>query len=74
LPDFLWSRGSFQPYKRSYFWVEVELVKKTRKAVLVKFDGRRMWMPKVWILRMKRIGGGVARIKVSEYDWAKKFV
>jgi len=61
------------PYKRSYFWVEVELMKKTRRAVLVKFDGNRAWMPKVWILRMKWIGGGVARIKVSEYDWAKKF-
>jgi len=40
----------------------------------VRFDGRRAWMPKVWILKMKRIGEGVARIKVSEYDWAKKFV
>jgi len=68
-----WMSLRCNPYKRSYFWVEVELMKKTRKAVLVKFDGRRAWMPKIWILRMKRTGGGVARIKVSEYDWAKKF-
>jgi len=51
----------------------MELVKKTRGVVLVKFDERRIWMPKVWILRMKQTGGDVARIKVSEYDWAKKF-
>ena len=49
------------------------LVRETRRTVLVRFDERWVWIPKAWILRRRRTGGGEMRIKVSEYDWAKKF-
>jgi len=68
-----WMSLRCNPYKRSYFWVGVTLVRETRRAILVRFDGRWVWVPKVWILRRRRTGGGEMRIKVSEYDWAKKF-
>jgi hypothetical protein len=48
------------------------------------FDGRKEWMPKAWILRIKRnrknsshyesaVADEAISIKISEYHWAKKF-
>jgi len=58
----------------TYIWVDVLLIKETPKAILVMFDGRKEWIPKAWIARIKlnKNSGGV-RIKISEYHWAKKF-
>jgi len=68
-----WMSWRCNPYKRSYFWVGVKLVRETRRAVLVRFDERWVWIPKAWILGRRRTSGDEMRIKVSEYDWAKKF-
>jgi len=60
-----------------YVWVNVLLIRETRKAILIEFDSRRAWLPKVWILRIKR-GCHCERsetisIKIAIYLWAKKF-
>ncbi len=58
----------------SYIWVDVLLVKETPKAILVEFDGRKNWLPKAWILRMKKDKNNNAiKIKISQCHWAKKF-
>jgi len=58
----------------TYIWVDVLLIKETSKAVLIIFDGREIWLPKKWIVRIKRNRDTSAiRIKISEYHWAKKF-
>ena len=59
---------------RSYIWVKVVIIKETPKAILIMFDGRKEWFPKVWILRIKRSYNSHAiRIKMSQYHWEKKF-
>ena len=37
-----------------YFWVEVRLIKETSKAILIEFDGQKAWLPKAWIVGIKR--------------------
>ena len=67
-------------HPRSYLWVDVILFKETPKAILIMFDGKKEWLPKAWILRIKRSKskpGHCERseaisIKISEYHWAKK--
>ncbi|MBU3933780.1 MAG: hypothetical protein KKH11_03865, partial [Candidatus Omnitrophica bacterium] len=39
---------------QTHIWIEVTLVKETRKALLIEFDGRKIWLPKAWILSIKR--------------------
>ncbi len=59
---------------RSYIWVKVVIIKETPKAILIMFDGRKEWFPKVWILRIKRSYNSHAiRIKMSQYHWEKNF-
>ncbi len=69
---------------RSYLWIDVVLVKETPKAILIIFDGRKAWIPKAWIYRIKRNKGRrviasepqaseAISIKISDYHWAKKF-
>ncbi len=66
----------------TYIWVNVLLIKETPKAILVMFDGKKGWLPKAWILAVKRnkanlrhcepSKGEAISIKISEYNWAKK--
>lgn len=69
---------------RIYLWVDVILVRETQKAILIIFDGRKVWIPKAWIYRIKRTkvrhviasppkAGEAISIKISDYHWAKKF-
>lgn len=59
---------------RDYIWMDVELIAETPKAILVMFDRRKAWLPKAWILGIKRNKNkGVVKIKISRYHWAKKF-
>lgn len=58
---------------RTYLWVDVDLVRETPKAILIVFDGRKAWLPKAWIARIRQLGGRSIEIKISEYHWAKKF-
>jgi len=63
----------------NYMWVDVLLIKETQKAILVMFDGRKIWFPKAWIVRIKRNhhceeqSDKAISLKISEYHWAKKF-
>ena len=41
-------------YHKTYLWINVLLIKKTPKAILIEFDGVKAWLPKVWIVRIKR--------------------
>jgi len=36
-----------------YIWVDVLLIRETKKAILIEFDGQKVWLPKAWILRVK---------------------
>jgi len=63
-------------YPETYFWIDVLLIKETKKAILVIFDGKKIWLPKVWILKIKRNrhceeqNDKTISIKISEYHWA----
>ncbi len=65
--------------EESYIWIDVLLIKETKKAILVMFDGRKTWIPKPWIIdiRHRSLRGCKApeaiSIKISEYHWAHKF-
>lgn len=58
---------------RTYIWIDVILVRETQRAILIIFDGQKTWIPKAWIVRIKRNEARSSRIKISEYYWAKKF-
>jgi hypothetical protein len=61
-------------YPKTCFWINAFLLKETRKAILIMFDGNKVWLPKAWILRIRRIKDNNAiRIKISEYYWIMKF-
>lgn len=58
----------------TYIWQDVFLVRETSKAVLIMFGDQKAWLPKAWILRIRRNKNGrTIRIKISLYHWAKKF-
>jgi len=58
----------------TYIWVDVTLIKETPKAILIVFNGKRAWLPKTWIFRIKRKGdNGTTKIKLSIHNWFKKF-
>jgi len=58
-----------------YIWIDVILIKETPKVILIEFDGRRMWFPKGWIVRMGRNkSSNDIKIKISQYYWSKKVV
>lgn len=42
---------------RSYLWIDVVLIKEAPKAILIMFDGRKTWIPKAWLCRIKRNKG-----------------
>ncbi len=57
----------------TYIWLGVLLIKETPKAILIMFDSRKIWLPKTWILKIIRDKNShTARIKISQYNWAKK--
>jgi len=57
----------------AYIWVDVCIIKETPKAILIMFDGRKIWLPKAWIVRIKRnCHRETSSIKISEYHWSKK--
>ncbi len=59
---------------RTYLWIDVVFVRETPRAILIIFDGRKAWLPKAWIARIKRKGDRTIKIKISEYRWAKKAI
>jgi len=58
---------------KTYLWIDVILVRETPKAILIIFDGQKVWIPKAWVARVKRKKDGFIKIKISDYHWAKKF-
>ena len=59
---------------RTYMWMDVIFIKETPKAILIMFDGRKNWLPKAWILGIKKNKDSRAiKIKISQYHWAKMF-
>lgn len=59
---------------KTYIWIDVLLIKETAKAILIEFDGRKAWIPKAWIVGIKRNRDSRAiKIKISERQWAIKF-
>jgi len=60
-------------FPKTYIWIDVTLIHETPKAILIAFDSRHIWLPKAWILRIRRCRHTHAiSIKISEYHWAKK--
>ena len=58
----------------TYIWQDVFLIKETPKAVLIIVGNQKAWLPKAWILRIKRNKNDrTIAIKISLYHWAKKF-
>jgi hypothetical protein len=69
---------------KKYLWIDVFWVWETSRAILIIFDGCKIWLPKSWICRIKykkchrvianptELGEAVC-IKISEYSWARKF-
>ena len=56
---------------QDYIWIEAILIKETPKAILIKFDDKQIWLPKVWVVRIKR-KPDVIKIKIPQYHWTKK--
>ena len=68
------------PYAyHKYIWVEVLLIKETPRAILIEFDDQKAWLPKAWIIKIGKYrhceprGGEAISIKISLYNWTKKF-
>ncbi len=59
---------------KTYLWVDVLLIKETKKAILIEYDGKKAWFPRAWIAKIKRNkNSNAVKIKISEYHWGKKF-
>ncbi|MBL7068607.1 MAG: hypothetical protein ISS34_01940 [Candidatus Omnitrophica bacterium] len=60
----------------SYLTINADLIKETPKAILVVFDGQKNWLPKSWILSIKRSKrhANLIQIRISEYHWVQKFI
>ena len=69
----MWSLIGLIMAPKTYIWVDVVLVRETPKAILIVFDGRKAWIPKAWIVRIKKNGDRSIKIKISDYNWSKKF-
>ena len=62
-----------------YIWIDCTLVKETQKAILIMFDGRRIWIPRAWISVIAssrktptwQLQKPIS-IKISLYNWSKK--
>ena len=71
-------------YPATYILIDVTYVRETPKAILIIFDGKKAWLPKAWIIRIKRKkgcrviasppkAGEAISVEISEYHWDKKF-
>ena len=69
---------------RTHIWIDIVFVRETPKAILIIFDGQKVWIPKAWIYRIKcnkghhviaspAKRGEAISIKISDYNWSKKF-
>jgi len=68
-------------YPKTYIWIDVIILKETQKAILIEFDGKKAWLPKAWIRRIKR-NKNILRhcerseaisIKIAQFHWEKEF-
>ena len=58
----------------TYIWMDVILIKETPKAILIMFDNKKNWLPKAWVLRIKKNKDSKSiKIKISQCHWAEKF-
>ncbi len=67
--------------------INVVLIKETRKAILIEFDGQKAWLPKAWVIKIgkyrhceapsgfaqAKLRAEAISIKISLYNWTKKF-
>ena len=56
---------------QDYIWIDAILLKETPKAIQILFDDKRIWLPKAWIVQIKRNKEAIS-IKIFQYYWAKK--
>ncbi len=61
---------NFATNPQDYIWIKALLLKETPKAILIRFNDREIWLPKVWIVRRKR-NKKVISIKISQWHWGK---
>ena len=63
-----------RPYGfNGYIWIDCILIKEPKKAILIMFDNRKIWLPKAWIVKIKRDKNSCSTgIKISQYNWARK--
>ena len=63
---------------KTYIWIDALLINETKKAILIMFDGKKIWLPKTWIVKINRKrhceeqSDEAISIKISEYLWAQK--
>ena len=70
---------------QTYIWIEALLIKETPKALLIEFDGKQIWLPKAWIIKIRRnvvaqfigqkippLRNAAISVKISQYHWGKK--
>ena len=36
-----------------YIWIDCTLIRETPKAILIDFDNRKIWLPKVWVVEKR---------------------
>lgn len=64
---------------KTYIWMDVSPIEESPKAILIMFDGKKIWLPKTWIVKINRKRHCEERsdktisIKISEYFWVQKF-
>jgi hypothetical protein len=64
-----WLKWAINPPE--YVWIKAILLKETRKAILISFDDRQIWLPRAWIKGIKGYSSGIS-IKISLWHWGKK--
>jgi len=58
---------------KTYIWIDTLLINETKKAILIEFDGKKIWLPKAWIAKINRKchceeqNDEAISIKISEY-------
>ena len=68
----MWGLIKFIIEPKTCVWVDVTPISETPKAILIVFNGRKAWIPKAWIVRIKQNIGRSIKIKISDYHWARK--
>ena len=44
----------FASNPQEHIWITATLIKESPKAIKILFDGKEIWLPKAWILHIKR--------------------